>query len=177
MLSKLRKWWDPFSEKIFRPLSFLPPNLITIFTPIFGAFAGYFIYLEKFKLASLFVFLSGFFDLLDGAIARASGRKTKFGAILDSTMDRLSEGLIYAGASFHYPLMSALALIFSYLVSYVRAKDDRIKVGVAERGDRIFLLIFFLYFEKLELALKIVTLLAFITTIQRLKMAREILKS
>lgn len=174
MISKLREWWEPISRRIFQRAASLNPNYITLLTPLFGGLAGYCLYLQNYKLASLMILLSGVTDLIDGAIARAGKKETRFGAILDSTCDRLSEGLIYAGASPHFPIPASLALLFSYLVSYIRAKDDRIRAGIAERGERILLLTLFVFFGKLREGLWLITLLAGVTVIQRLLEARKL---
>lgn len=78
-------------------------------------------------------------DALDGAVARAMGRKGAFGMVLDSTLDRYADGLIFGALGYYFaaqgrPDMLALALaalVGSYLVSYVRARADDVKVGVA----------------------------------------------
>lgn len=78
-------------------------------------------------------------DALDGAVARAMGRKGAFGMVLDSTLDRYADGLIFGALGYYFaaqgrPDMLALALaalVGSYLVSYVRARADDVRVGVA----------------------------------------------
>jgi CDP-diacylglycerol---glycerol-3-phosphate 3-phosphatidyltransferase len=99
--------------------------------------------------------LSGFFDLLDGAVARAGGRPgTRFGAALDSSLDRYGEGLILGAILVHLArqgvglwllALAMLAGIGSYLVSYVRARSEGLgiscEVGFLERPERLALLL------------------------------------
>lgn len=78
-------------------------------------------------------------DALDGAVARAMGRAGKFGMVLDSTLDRYADGLIFGALGYYFAVQGRLdmlalalaALVGSYLVSYVRARADDAKVGVA----------------------------------------------
>jgi archaetidylinositol phosphate synthase len=102
------------------------------------------------------VLASGFFDVVDGAVARVGGRSSKRGAFLDSTLDRVSEVFIYGGllaggyadavAGHSWgPLLVLVALAASLLVSYTRAKGESLGVslsgrGVGERSERLLVL-------------------------------------
>ena len=89
------------------------------------------------------------FDMLDGGLARATGRVSRFGAFLDSTLDRAGEGVLYAGivagtasvADRAIPSLAALAMIAAFLVSYTRARAEGLgfggDVGVAPRAERV----------------------------------------
>ena len=91
----------------------------------------------------------GFFDVLDGAVARATGRTSQRGAFLDSTLDRVSEVVVFLGilvGGYASPFLVLLALSLSLLVSYTRAKGDALGVnlagiGVGERSERLVVLI------------------------------------
>ncbi|HME18575.1 MAG TPA: CDP-alcohol phosphatidyltransferase family protein, partial [Nitrososphaerales archaeon] len=91
---------------------------------------------------------SGFFDIVDGAVARVTGKVSKKGAFLDSTLDRLAEVAIYLGlllGGFSTGPIVLLALSFSLLVSYTRAKADALGtslsgVGIGERSERLLVL-------------------------------------
>ena len=93
--------------------------------------------------------LSGFFDVLDGAVARATGRTSQRGAFLDSTLDRVSEVVVFLGilvGGYVSPFLVLVALSLSLLVSYTRAKGDALGVnlagiGVGERSERLIVLI------------------------------------
>jgi archaetidylinositol phosphate synthase len=99
-------------------------------------------------IAGAMVLVSGFFDILDGAVARATGRVSKRGAFLDSTMDRVGETSIYLGILFGSttaPYLVFLALASSLLVSYTRAKADALSVnlagvGIGERSERLLVI-------------------------------------
>jgi CDP-diacylglycerol---glycerol-3-phosphate 3-phosphatidyltransferase len=90
-------------------------------------------------------------DLLDGAVARASGRTTKFGAVLDSTCDRIADSAVFAGIGWYYadhyqPWMLAaaiLCLVLGSVTSYIRARAEAAgltaTVGIAERADRLII--------------------------------------
>lgn len=90
-------------EKILTPvialLNFLKlsPNIVTIFGFFINFVAVYYIYKGNFIIAAIVILIAGIFDMLDGALARKINKKTKFGGFLDSTVDRLSEAIIYFG--------------------------------------------------------------------------------
>ena len=89
------------------------------------------------------------FDMLDGGLARATGRVSRFGAFLDSTLDRAGEGVLYAGivagtasvADRALPALASLAMVAAFLVSYTRARAEGLgfggDVGVAPRAERV----------------------------------------
>ena len=100
----------------------------------------------------LVLLASGVFDMLDGALARATGKAGPFGALLDSTVDRVSEAAILFGASVYFiledsPLVALLAFLAmsgSFMVSYVRARAEALdvdcEVGVLTRTERVIVL-------------------------------------
>lgn len=98
----------------------------------------------------LFITAFVFSDLIDGAMARKTGRKDDFGAFLDSTLDRVADGALFAGAALYfawvaedrlYAALSLVILVMGAVTSYARAKADHLgydaKVGIAERPDRL----------------------------------------
>lgn len=130
------------------------------------------------------------FDVLDGTVARRTGRETKFGAFYDSTLDRIADGAVLAGLLVFYAgsgarhstpmvVISLTAIIGTFLTSYTRARAEGLgidaKVGLIQRPERVVLLsapqaLFGLAFDGWVLA-GIVTLLAvtsWITAIQRI---------
>jgi len=131
-------------------------------------------------IGGLMVVIAGLFDVIDGAVARATGKVSSRGAFLDSTLDRVSELVIYLGilvGGYVSPFIVLLVLSFSLLVSYTRAKGDALGVslagiGVGERSERLLVLIlasllsaFGLVF--LRIGILVILALAFITFIQR----------
>jgi archaetidylinositol phosphate synthase len=125
--------------------------------------------------AGVMVILSGFFDVLDGAVARATGRTSARGAFLDSTLDRVSEVLVFLGilvGGYISPFFVLLAISFSLLVSYTRAKGDALGVslagvGVGERSERLLVLIVTSLLSIVALGVLIIVVIAFITFVQR----------
>ena len=75
----------------------ISPNMVTFFGLILSGVAAYFISIQSFGLAGFALLISGIFDLLDGTLARLTGRASKFGSLLDSVIDRVSEGVVLFG--------------------------------------------------------------------------------
>lgn len=137
--------------------------------------------------AGFLVLVSGFFDMLDGALARHSNQVTHSGAVLDSTLDRVSEAVLLLAILIFYLtsggqstigiLVTGLALIGSPLVSYIRAKAETIglecKIGIFTRSERVIVLAVGLlashFSYALITALAIIALFSFITAGQRLR--------
>jgi CDP-diacylglycerol--glycerol-3-phosphate 3-phosphatidyltransferase len=132
------------------------------------------------QLAGVVMLLGGLFDALDGAVARESNRMSAFGAFLDSTLDRLSEAAIFVGIIFFYSaaarpyeaLLAGVAMTFSLLTSYARARAEGLgiecKVGLLERAGRIAILSVFTIVGLLTVGLYLVAAGALITTAQRI---------
>ena len=130
----------------------LTPNRITCCGFLTSVFAGVaFAYLPF--LGGVLTLLAGLLDTLDGSLARATGQSEKFGAFLDSVMDRYAEFIIYLGIWFYfyrndaravYLLLIVLILFGSLMVSYTRARaeglGERCPGGTFQRGERIILL-------------------------------------
>jgi len=99
-------------------------------------------------IGGVLVLVAGWFDIVDGAVARVTGRASKRGAFLDSTLDRVAEVAVFGGimlGSYSPPILVLLALSFSLLVSYTRAKGDALGValsgvGIGERSERLLIL-------------------------------------
>jgi CDP-diacylglycerol--glycerol-3-phosphate 3-phosphatidyltransferase len=155
VLAKIRHtlaWY--LTEPVVRPLSRtrLSPNTLTILGFLLSLAVAYLLATGHLFLGGFLVFLYGWFDLLDGALARSTGRTTSFGALLDSTLDRVSEAALLFGLLIFYinqgslqgPLLLFAVLIGSLLVSYVRARAEGLglecQVGLFTRAERIVLL-------------------------------------
>lgn len=161
----------------------ITPNMVTWF--------GFFLILIAAVLAGtghLFasgwvVLLSGVFDMLDGALARLTNRVTRFGGVLDSTLDRLSEAAILIGIMAYYLfnpavyhawiiLVIGVALVASFLVSYIRSRaeaaDIDCQVGIFTRVERVIILALGLLINQAAIILSIIALLSVVTVIQRL---------
>lgn len=137
--------------------------------------------------------LGGVFDLFDGAVARATGSESRRGAFLDSTVDRLSDGMIFSAVAWHLahprfagtgPGLSvvlaphwpgvALALaclVLGFLTSYIRARAESLgfecNVGIAERAERVFIVAAGLILGFLVPALALLSALSLVTVGQR----------
>ncbi len=130
----------------------IAPNHLTIFGLLLSLAVAWILSDGRFLLGGILVLASGAFDLLDGALARASGRVTKFGAILDSTFDRFSEAALFLGLTAFYAasgsyaevLLIAASIVGSMTTSYVRARAEALgikcEVGVFTRPERVVLL-------------------------------------
>ena len=120
------------------------------------------------------------FDMLDGRVARIRGRGTKFGAFLDSTMDRYSDMLLFMGLLILYARLERTGLVVlvwvaafgSFMTSYARARAEslipRCPVGLLERPERIVLIIAGALLNKMVAVLWIVAVLSNITAVQRI---------
>ncbi len=140
------------------------PDLVTGFGVVMAASCGAAIALGQFPLAVLLLALTGLPDALDGAVAKAAGKAGPRGSFLDSVSDRLSDGLLFAGAGWFLadsdnPRMAMLPFglyIAASLVSYQRAKAESLgfdaKGGLMERAERFIALGFGLLFSGLFIA-------------------------
>ena len=162
----------------------ITPNVITWFGFLVTLGAAGFIITGHLFTAGLVVLLAGFFDILDGALARRTNQTTRFGALLDSTLDRLSEAVLLLSILVLNllrdqmtieVLLVCLALIGSLLVSYVKARAEALdlecQVGLFTRGERVAVLALGLLLSQINYALitalSIIVLFSFITVAQR----------
>ena len=137
---------------------------------------------------ALYLF-AGLLDLLDGVLARTGGQPTRFGAFLDSTLDRASEGVVFAAIGYRFAIEGSavdagivvLALLGSFLVSYVRARAEGLgaecRVGIATRAERVVLVALGLLSGLLPEAIRLVALLTAVTVAQRIACARRGLRA
>lgn len=129
------------------------PNTVTVIGFLVTCIAALLLPFDL-KLGGALILLGGFFDMLDGVIARTNGKNTRFGAFLDSTLDRYSDSFIFLAVAWHFleenhlagVLLSAGGLVGALLISYVRARAEGIgigcTVGLMERPERVVLLAF-----------------------------------
>ncbi len=130
----------------------LTPNALTVIGFGISGIAAATAAAQLWLPAAALVLFGGSFDMLDGALARAQNRVTRFGAFLDSTLDRWGEGVVYIGivagaaaAGFVVgAILAAAAAVSSFQVSYTRAKAESLdlhgEVGIAPRAERLVLL-------------------------------------
>jgi phosphatidylglycerophosphate synthase len=163
----------------------LKPNTLTWCALAISLIAAATIATDHLIIGGFLVLISGLFDVLDGALARLTNQSTRFGALLDSTFDRVSDAAILLGILVLYAeedniaviLLIFLALIMSLLTSYVRARAEGIgiscPVGLFTRTERVIilalgLLLTPLYKFSILIALLLLVVFGFVTVIQRL---------
>jgi len=136
---------------------------------------------RMFFYAGLVIIFSGFFDLVDGQVARATNRVTRFGAFFDSVIDRYSDAsqffglLIFfaRGDRFFYLLLTAYVMISAIMVSYTRARAESLigscRVGFMERPERLVLVIIGALFNRMAPVLWVIAVLSTLTVIHRMR--------
>jgi CDP-diacylglycerol---glycerol-3-phosphate 3-phosphatidyltransferase len=141
----------------------LTPNAISITGLIGNLIAAVLILEEHFVLAGVAFILGSLCDMFDGRYSRMSGKGTPFGAFLDSTLDRVEEGVVLAAVATWFAKESnelavgatVVAVVGSYMVSYTRARAEALgvecKVGIASRAVRVVILSAGLVFAAEEL--------------------------
>jgi CDP-diacylglycerol--glycerol-3-phosphate 3-phosphatidyltransferase len=171
-------------------LTHISPNVLTFMGLVINVIAAFLFGYAKgedhwklFLYAGLVIIGAGVFDMVDGRVARATGKVTMFGAFFDSVIDRYSDvalffGLLvyYARANrFFYVGLVAFVMVSSLMVSYTRARAEALigqcKVGFMERPERIVLVILGALFERwnaMAPALWVLALLSTITVIHRI---------
>jgi CDP-diacylglycerol---glycerol-3-phosphate 3-phosphatidyltransferase len=176
----------------------LTPNAISLTGFVLNLTAAALVVDRMFFLAGIAFIIGSVMDTLDGRYSRMSGKGTQFGAFLDSTLDRLEEGIVLTAvaayfASLHNQVAVAavvIAVLFSLMVSYTRARAEALgiecKVGLATRPVRVVILSIGLvfakgasigHFELLAPAVYVLAGLTVFTTIQRIVYVRGQLKA
>ncbi len=148
--NRLDGWIKAVLPFLFRrPIN---PNLLTVTGTLVSLVAAAIFPFGWFVSGGLLVLLGGVFDLVDGAVARHHGISTRFGAFLDSTLDRFVDMALFIGLALYFAiggqpalvLLAGVALVATVLVSYAQAKAEQVvsefKVGLFERGERIIVL-------------------------------------
>jgi CDP-diacylglycerol--glycerol-3-phosphate 3-phosphatidyltransferase len=156
------------------------PNVITLVG--FGLTAGVALLLARgyVQLAGFLLIPAAILDAIDGTLARMFNQTTRFGAFLDSTMDRFSEAVLILGALVYFQAEGAstqvilcyVTIVGSLMVSYTRARAQgigvEVKEGLLTRVERALILIAALVFNELTLALWVLALLTNFTALQRI---------
>ncbi len=172
----------------------ITPSTITWMGLCLAAGAAALIIMGQLLAAGFLVLIAGYFDILDGALARRTDQTSRFGAVLDSTVDRLSEAVVLLGilALFLFTedqslfallgrnwsiLLVGLALLSSPLVSYIRARAEALRiecqVGIFTRAERVIVLALGLLINQVTIALAIITALSLVTAGQRFLYVRK----
>jgi phosphatidylglycerophosphate synthase len=170
----------------------LSPNVLTLSGMLFASVSAVLLGLGYLAAGGVVVLGGSVFDTFDGAVARATGRESAFGALLDSTVDRVSESIVLLGLLVFYvgraaEWQSALVLVAlagSYMVSYVRARAEGLgvdcEIGIMQRPQRVFLLGAGLivgqwWLPAVWLVLTVVSALSVVTALHRVLYARRAL--
>ena len=200
VLNNLRNKFDPILEKIgvgfanlgYGPnfwtwlgliLSIISAIMFSLHSPSVGANW----YTATF-LGGLFLIIAGFFDAIDGTVARVTKKTSALGSFLDSIIDKVSEIVIFIGiliGNFTNPVLVLVTLSLSILVSYTRARAESMGIdlkgkGIAERAERILILsilAFIPFQDNISVALWIISILAIITILERLKIVSAVFGS
>jgi CDP-diacylglycerol--glycerol-3-phosphate 3-phosphatidyltransferase len=196
-----RRGGEPISASEMRELarnrlieSRLTPNAISMAGLIGNLVAAVLVWQEEFLLGGIAFILGSVMDTLDGRYSRMSGKGTPFGAFLDSTLDRVEEGIVLMAVGAWFATQGnelavaavVAAVLFSLMVSYTRARAEALgvecKVGIATRAVRVVILSVGILFAEiveiadrsvLEWAIYALALLTFFTTLQRVAHVRR----
>ena len=185
-------------KKVYEPVGVLlartriTPNIITIISVIIGILAALSFYNEKPLTGAVLVFMSGFFDLLDGVVAREKDKASKFGAVFDWLADKFVDGflLFFIGITYSTPYLTALAITTSMLHTFIKPVayaeigfsnrqkgkiDDPLEgIGFFGRPETLLTIIIFSIFEHfkilggLEFGYVLITALTTLSLLQRI---------
>lgn len=183
--SKLGQDLDAVVRRVFPFLFRRPvdPNLLSALGVVVSLGAAWAFAAGGFRLGGILVLVGGFFDLVDGAVARHHGTSTTFGAFLDSSLDRVVDMALLLGILMHYAAAGALglawlaggALVATVMVSYAKARAEallpELRAGLFERAERIVVLVAGALFGLMPLALGIVAAGSAVTAVQRMTLA------
>jgi len=187
--AKLGELLSPILDALVRALAHVSADVLTMTGLALTGVASAFFALSGgpgyaspalLRVGGVIALVGAIFDMLDGRVARARGRGTKFGAFLDSTMDRYSDMLLYMGLLLLYARLERTGLMVlvwvaafgSFMTSYARARAEslipRCPVGIMERPERIVLVIAGAVLNKMVAVLWIIAVLSNVTAIQRI---------
>lgn len=196
MLERFREFW----HRVFAPIGDLllrmhvTPDMVTYTGTAGVSFGALFFYPKgHFLVGTLFITAFVFSDIIDGYMARASGQSSKWGAFLDSSLDRVADAAIFAGLALWYAgrgdsqtylVLSLVCLVLGMLTSYTRARAEGLgfdaKGGIAERSDRLVAILamaglsgLFGWPFLLELTLWVLTVASAVTVVQRMLKVRQ----
>jgi phosphatidylglycerophosphate synthase len=175
-----------FDKPLESAARFIPfsPNVITIAGFIVTLFASY-VLMTNLLLGGILVLVGGVFDILDGVVARTNRKSSKFGAFLDSVLDRYSDAFILLALAWNFMdhnnnimlLVCLGTLVGSFLISYARARAEGLgencKYGLMERPERIILLAFGTITGMIIPVLWMLLVLTHFTVLQRIYFVRK----
>ena len=169
---------DPVARLIGR--TGVSPNVVTLVGASLNLGVAWVLAQGYMRIGGLLVPLVALFDALDGTLARLTGKRSRFGAFLDSTMDRFSEAILFLGLLFFYSQSGAgreviliyATIVGSLMVSYTRARAEGLgldcKVGLLTRFERAVVLIIALVLDQVSIGLWVLAILTNFTALQRM---------
>jgi len=161
-------------------LSRIHPNVLTFLGLVINIWAAWLFAQGKFRWAGVVVIGAGLFDMVDGRVARATSRVTRFGGFFDSVLDRYSDLALYMGLLVYYAsinrpfyiVLTAIVMTGSVMTSYTRARAENMipkcKVGFLERPERVVLIIIGALFDRIPQVLWVIAVLSNITVTHRM---------
>jgi CDP-diacylglycerol---glycerol-3-phosphate 3-phosphatidyltransferase len=187
--SKIGHSPDPLMLRIYRLLfgkTAISPNALTLCGLFFSLLASFFIAATgRLLLAGILLIVAGFFDLLDGAVARSTDTVTRFGGFFDSVLDRYSDLMVMFGLSVYFlrqaDFFSSMAAFFAAIgtaiIPYARARAEVASIpcknGLLERPERIILLSIGLLFHLCRPVVFVLAVLTHVTVFQRVIVVRK----
>jgi CDP-diacylglycerol--glycerol-3-phosphate 3-phosphatidyltransferase len=187
LTENLRKIFKGVSDKTGEILgkTNLSPNFFTFLVLVFGLVGAYFIYLGSFKLAIVFILISGLMDFVDGAVAKVNKKETKFGALFDSVTDKITEISWYIAFGLYNPqlwlgvsLAISTFMLSSYISKHAKAIGGKSGGGIMERKERLILIILgLLFINYISYILYIIVFFSFLTCLQRIFRNYKILQN
>lgn len=186
-LAEVRKYAESLVQPLVKLLAVtgVSPNTISWTGFAITVAGGVLIVWQETLLAGLVVLFAGLFDMLDGSLARHTGKVSRFGGVLDSTLDRVAEAVLmlciiafYATSGSVFGIMlTGVALVGSLMVSYLRARIEALgisckEVGLFTRAERVIVLALGLILARipyaLYIALGIIAFFSVFTVVERL---------
>lgn len=196
MLERFRAFWTKLLSpiaKLFIRLG-ITADAVTLVGTI-GVCTGALVFFPQGKLLAGVLFITAFVfsDLIDGHMSRLTGKTNRFGAFLDSTLDRIGDGAIFGGLVLYYAgpgdsrlylWLSLVCLVMGSVTSYARSKAEgmgyQAKVGIAERSDRLVSILVMTGFSAIldlpilmEVTLWALALASTVTVLQRVWVVRQ----
>jgi CDP-diacylglycerol--glycerol-3-phosphate 3-phosphatidyltransferase len=196
MMERFRAFWTKAISPVAHLLIRLgvSPDAVTVVGTL-GVVAGALVFFPQGKLLTGVLVITAFVfsDLLDGTMARLTGKSSPFGAFLDSTLDRVGDGAIFAGLALYfagpgdsrlYLVLALICLVMGGVTSYARARAESVgfqaKVGIAERADRLVAILvatglgaIFDVPELMYVALWALAVASTVTVVQRIWVVRQ----
>lgn len=177
-----RKYTRFFIEPIARFIGWtgISPNFITVVGFLLTVGVAVVIGFGNLRVGGVLIMLAAGFDAVDGTLARTMGRTSRFGAFLDSTLDRFSEAIIFLGLFIFLAgkgaqtelILIYMTIVGSLMVSYARARAEgigvEVKRGLLTRFERVGLLVVGLVFNQLLIVLWILAIFTNFTAVQRI---------